>query len=393
MRSISGSILRLGDKHYRVRVTAGYDPDTGKQVRASRTIRGTRKDAEELKNRLLREYGSADAVIYGRMSVYHFVRDEWLATRHIRQTTRQGYESTLENHIRPHFESVRMRDLRPLTVARAIDSIEHRGAALNAYKMLRSALNLAVRNDALPSNPVLRVDPPRTEAYHAEVYSLPEIIAMLEHARGSDVEAGLIIAACCGTRASETCALDWGDVTLARGDIARDEPPRGAVDVSKSYHALSGSRVMAPTKTERSRRVVALPAFAVARLLEIRGDGRIGPVLVDAKGERMTPVGFSHRWRRLMLPREGYEPPVRYIPLKNLRHSRATTLLDLGAPMRDVSLSLGHVNERTTSSFYDRPEMRADHGNAALLDRAAQGLRGAKSSRNTPDGRTAAGAD
>lgn len=378
MRSADGSITRLGDRHYRIRVTAGYDPDTGKQVRASRTIRGSRRDAEEIKDRLKREYGCADAVVYGRMSVYDFVRDEWMATRKLRETTRRGYEATLANHIAPAFEHVRMREVSMLHITRALNAIERPGAALNAYKMLRSAFNLAVRAGVMTTSPVSRVDPPTLADYEAEVYSLSEVVAILEYWRGHECEAGIIVAACCGTRASETCGLDWTDLSLVPGDGGPEIRSRGAVEVYEGYHS---DRTMTPTKTKRSNRVVALPAFAVDRLLEIRGDGRIGPLVVDADGERMTPGGLSHRWRKMMLPRVDatgevtYAPPVRYIPLKNLRHSRATILLDLGAPMHDVSLSLGHVNERTTDAFYNRPERRADHGNAERLDRALADIR------------------
>lgn len=389
MRSADGSITRLGDRHYRIRVTAGYDPDTGKQVWASRTIRGSRRDAEGVKDRLKREFGTADAVVYGRMSVYDFVRDEWLATRRLRETTLRGYEATLENHIRPGFEHVRMRELTMLHITRALNAIERPGAALNTYKMLRSAMNLAMRAEVLQSNPVSRIDPPALADYEAEVYSLAELVAMLEVWRGHECEAGIIVAACCGTRASETCALDWSDLALERGDGSPDGGSRGSVDVYEGYHVVAGRRVTTPTKTRRSNRMVALPAFAVERLLEIRGAGRIGPLMVDATGERMTPGGLSHRWRRMMMPRiDSYgeivhRPTVRYIPLKNLRHSRATILLDLGATMHDVSLSLGHVNERTTDTFYNRPERRADHGNAECLDAGATKARGSRGSRGS----------
>lgn len=133
---------------------------------------------------------------------------------------------------------------------------------------------------------------------------------------------------------------------------------------------------MTAPKSKRSKRVVAIPGFAVERLLEIQGDGRIGPLMIDATGERMTPSGLTARWRRLMLPRRNvkdeliYEPPVRYIELKNLRHSQSTILLDLGATMHEVSLRDGHSNERTTDTFYNKASrsVQADHSVAQRMD-------------------------
>jgi hypothetical protein len=106
MRASDGSITDLGDGRKRIRLTAGYDPETGKQIRASRTIRGSKREAAEVLERLKREYGTAESVIYGRMSVYDFVKDEWLPTRKLRETTLRTYNGTLENHIQPAFGSV-----------------------------------------------------------------------------------------------------------------------------------------------------------------------------------------------------------------------------------------------------------------------------------------------
>lgn len=379
MRSDDGSITDLGDGRLRVRVTVGYDPLTGKQVRVSRTVRGTRKDARDMRDRLKREYGAAASVSYAKMSVYTFVKDEWLPTRKLRATTLAGYTATLENHIRPAFGTVKIRDLKPMHITRVLTAMDNQGAALNVYKMLKSALNYAVDNDILASNPVKKVPKPELEEYEADVYSLEEVVKLLfEVIRDSPIEAGVIIAATCGPRVSEICALDWLDLHLERVTDAEGVTHyRGTVTIDDGYHRLKGQRITTPTKNKRSKRTVALPGFAVKRLLEIRG---IGPLMVDSTGQRMAPGGFTSRWRRLLKPRfsaDGrriYEPPMRYIELKNLRHSRATILLALGATIQDVSLTLGHANQRTTDAFYNKPSRAADHAVASLLDEAVERL-------------------
>lgn len=360
-RAYRGSITKLGEKHWRVRVTVGYDAD-GKQVRASETVRGSRAEAEAALERLRRQQG-ADSVTYGRMSVYEFVRDEWLPSRALRATTLKGYNATMENHIKPAFANVRMKDVTPLHITKVLRGISNKGAALNVYKMLRSAMGLAAQSRILAYNPVDAVERPKVDEYEADVYTLDEMLAAIGWAEGEDIQAGVVIAATCGTRASETCALDWRDVHLDRGGMS------GYIDVSKGYHRVQGKRLVTPTKTKRSSRQVALPAFAVEMLLDLRG---VGPLMVDRTGERMTPEGFSQRWRRLMKPSDTNKPPVRFIPLKNLRHSRATVMLDLGATMHDVSISMGHVNERTTDTFYNKPDRTPDQGLADMMDAAVK---------------------
>jgi len=385
MTSDDRCITDLGGGRKRIRVTNGYDPATGKQPVVSRNMRGGKGEDRAMRHRLNRQYGSADALLYGRMSVYEFVAEEWLPSRRLRETTLRGYLATLENHIRPAFDRIRLEDLRPMHIQRVLQAIATPGAALNVYKMLRSAMNFAVDNDIITTNPVGKVELPELEDYEADVYTLAEVLAVFDHVVGLAIEPGVLIAATCGTRASETCAVDWQDVELERFTLEGGTVLfRGSVRIDEGYHRLPGRRLTTPTKTRRSKRTVAIPGFAVRRLLEIRGDGRIGPLMIDRTGQRMTPDGFTSRWRRAMLPRANragrviYAPPVRYIELKNLRHSKATILLGLGATMHEVSLSLGHVNERTTDAFYNKPGRQADYALADRLDQGAEKLRGSR---------------
>ena len=372
MRSSEGSIVKLGDRHYRVRVTVGYSPKTGRQVRTSRTVRGTLREAEAMRDRLLRDAGGATSVLYGKMSVSAFVEEEWLPTRKLRPTTRAGYDSIIATHIKPLFSTVTVEGLTPLYVSKMLASIARPGAALNTYKMLRSAMNLAVDSDIIRKNPLNRVSPPELAEYQAQTYTLGELVTVLAHVRGAVIEPGILIAATCGLRASETCALDWRSLTLER----TDEGFSGHVSVEQGYHRVRGERITTEPKSKRSKRVVAIPGFAVERLMEIRG---LGPLMVDRTGQRMTPGGFTSRWRRLILPRRNkageliYEPPVRYIELKNLRHSQSTILLDLGATMHEVSLRDGHASEQVTDQFYNKAHRKtADHSVAERFDKAVR---------------------
>lgn len=374
MRRSRDSVQDLGGGRYRVKITVGYDPATGKQRRYDRTLRCTKRDLPFEIERLHRECGTVSALTYGSLTVADFVRDVWLAQRRqrLRATTVAGYDATVRNHVEPNFSRTMMRDVSPLAIIPVLDRLSP-GAALNVHKMLHAAFTLATRSGVLPANPMDMVERPRLPAYRADTYDLAETVRVLEVFRGSPIEPGVIIAATCGTRVSETCALDWADLTLDAATLM------GEVHVRAGYHRVAGERLTTPTKTERSERVVAIPGFAVARLLEIRGAGRIGPLMTDATGQRMTPSGMSSRWRRMLLPRDDkrgrriYEPPMRHIELKNLRHSQSTILLDLGATMREVSKRDGHSRESTTDTFYNRPKMTADHDVARRLDAAVRG--------------------
>lgn len=379
MRSARGSITKLGDRHFRIRISVGFDPETGKQVRASKTIRGSRTDAEKMLDRLERQYGTADAVIYGRMSVYDFTANEFLAGRELAETTRRGYDATLRNHIKPLLSALSMKDANSHVLGKVLAHIEAPGARLNAYKMLRSVFRHAAAAGIITTNPMAAVAEPVVPAYEADVYDLDEVLDAFDAVRGMDIEPGILIAFSCGTRASETCALDWPDLYLDRVDLADGTVEhRGAVPVDDSYHRLPGKRLTKETKTKRSRRTVAIPGFVVERLLELRGDGRLGPLMTDRTGQRMTPDGFSHRWRRLTTERRDkagcviYTPPVRHIELKNGRHSQSTILLDEGATMHAIAVRNGHSRDSTSDDRYTKRRRQADFSTAELMDKAVR---------------------
>ena len=375
MRSARDSVRDLGDGRYRVAITVGYDPATGKQVRVDRTFRCTRRELPERIERLHREYGTVDAAFYGTMSVPAFIEEEYLPARELAETTRRGYDATMRNHIRPLFSRLKMKDANSHAIGRALDTIESPGARLNAHKMLSAAFAYALGSGIVDTNPMARVPRPRLAAYEADIYTLSEVLAAFEAVRGMDIEPGVLIAFSCGTRASETCALDWTGLVL---DDGPGGPSSGTLTVDDSYHRLPGRRVTKGPKTKRSARVVAIPGFVVERLLELRGDGRIGPLMVDRTGQRMTPDGFSHRWRRLTCERTDkagrviYTPPVRHIELKNARHTAMTLLIGLGASVHDAAIRAGHSRDSTTDDRYVKRLRVADYGNAERIDEAAR---------------------
>ncbi len=387
-RSPFGSVQKLGPGHYRLRVTVGYDPATGKQIRPTKTVRCSEKEAYEELARLAHDAGQVTGSTYAKMSVADFCEHEYMRFKVEHdawaETTRQGNEKTFANYIRPLFSNVTVADAAPLYIADRLKRIEAPGARLNAYKLLRGVFNFAVDEArAIEVNPVKKSMKPQLPKYSAQVYSLEQLAVLYEFVRGSSIEAGILVAATTAARRSEVCGLDWSDLTLEHfRDADGTERWRGEVRILKGYHTVKlsdderGRRIMKETKTERSERAVALPAFAVRRLIEIRGTTeRIGPLMVDSTGQRMTPDGFTRRWRRLMKARYNkagetiYKPPLPFIELKNLRHSVSTVLLAQGATLQQVSQMDGHSVESTTDLNYNRTDyLVADHRLAALLD-------------------------
>jgi integrase len=137
---------------------------------------------------------------------------------------------------------------------------------------------------------------------------------------------------------------------------------------------------LAPTKAERSRPTLALPARA---LIALRGQRRrqlkvrlaagrrwkdSGLVFTTATGQPMdasTVVGQYHAATdRLGLPRR---------PWHSLRHFAATAMLEAGADIYTVSRMLGHASITTTANVYGHVTPATLRRSADLMDRALSG--------------------
>ena len=140
---------------------------------------------------------------------------------------------------------------------------------------------------------------------------------------------------CLGLRREEACGLEWRDIDLRSGRVR----------IQRVVQTVAGSEVVEAPKTELSARGVWLPRFAVLRLRDIKGAGRlVGDLAPDAVARR-----YKAHCRREGLP---------WVPPKDLRHSWATTALAAGVDVAIVSRALGHTDISTTARYYLRPDSR-----------------------------------
>jgi integrase len=143
-------------------------------------------------------------------------------------------------------------------------------------------------------------------------------------------------------------ALRWSDLDLE------------ARTVSVKHTPEQGSRQLAPTKTERSRRTIYLSAMAVKALHEQQRRQRYDRLLAGGRWHDAgfvfttdvgtTPLDAGNLTRRYHAARVRAGLPS--IPWHHLRHFAATALLEAGEDLFVVSRVLGHTSVATTASFY-----------------------------------------
>ncbi|MCI8469314.1 MAG: site-specific integrase [Eggerthellaceae bacterium] len=345
-------MYKAGDGVWRVCVEAGRDPKTGKRKRTTRTVRGSRKQAERVKAELLAKAGSS-ALARERLTVSELFDRYYLpyCEKHLRATTVYAYEKNYRRLVEPYLGNLLVEQVTPLTVETWLGSIDGASRRFEAYKLLRQIMSKAVKWDLADTNPCSRVEAPKKEAYRPDVLDAATAEKYVEHARGTEAEPIVLLAIGGGFRRSEIAALDWEDIS-----------ENGAVVIDNAITSVGGRTHEDTTKTEFGKRTVHLPASFAARLNELRGTG---PVMLHSKGGRLSPNGVT---RVYTLWRDTLPPDIKRITLKNLRHTSLTLALEGGADILAVSRRAGHATIGITSAYYLRPHESVDVAAAEGLD-------------------------
>lgn len=359
VRSAKASIVELDKgKRYRVFVEAGRDPNTGKRIRLTRTVRGGRKAAEEAKAELLAMAGESSAA-RADITLESFWSEMYLpgCEARLRPTTVSGYKKDYKTYVKGPLGGLKLSRLTPVVVSRWLDGIPDAVKKHRACKMLKMILARAVKLDLMDYNPCDRVELPKRRRYRPEVLDAAQAERYLEEFRGTVCETAVLIALGGGLRRSELVALDWDDVSR-----------EGAVRVHHAVTVVDGRPHDDATKTEFSERTVHLPASVAARLNELRMPR--GPVVRDSNGNRFHPDALTRAYIRI---RDKMPEDLPRVSLKNLRHSSLTILVDSGADLLAASRRAGHSDVSITSAYYVRPHDVVDKNAAEMMERAFGG--------------------
>ncbi len=230
--------------------------------------------------------------------------------------------------------------------------------------MLRGVLGLAVRHDAIQSNPVREVGPisaargaakPKrvTEARGFTAAEREAVVSFAyqdERARRRDLGDLVAFLAGTGARIGEVCALRWSALDLDRGTATL-----GPVVTRLTGQGLV---IQEAGKSLAAKRTVHLPPHLVACLLQ-RHVEALGNehdvVFASPRGSLRDPSNTSHDVRDLLtdVGREVYGDAayLAWASSHTFRKTVATVLHEAGVPDVQVSNHLGH----------SRPSMTQDH--------------------------------
>jgi integrase len=229
-----------------------------------------------------------------------------------------------------------------------------RKTILLVHRILKPALDYAVAEDLIPSNPMKNQPAPKSGGTKASfsVWTPADVKDFISHVRNSPssrMAPLYVLALTTGARRGELCGLTWRNVDL-------DTP---SIRIEQTAVSVGYKVIIKDVKTPTSRRTIDLDPNAVEALQEVRRQqeedrslfgerwSRSGFVFTEPTGELTHPGGVGSRFARDV--RNARVPTIRF---HDLRHTFSTTALTQGQNPKVVQEILGHSSIRTTLSTY-----------------------------------------
>lgn len=345
---------------WEVRVFTGTDA-RGKPTQTSRTVRGTKRDAERLAASL--EVGAGSASPAGRRVAE--VLDAWVDQNldTWAAASARDQQSRVRSIKKDKIANIPIAQLSIADVERWHTRLRRDGmqdaGIRNQHGALSAAFGQALRWGWVSQNVVAMAQRKTTKKQPRGVMSLDDVRSAIAAAAEFDPAAALALrlAAMTGARRAELAALRWTDVD-EDGMLTIDS----AIEVIR-HPGAARELNDAPTKTGNSR-TMTLDPDTLNAIWELRREREpYGPWMFGVGPDLVPPDHIGWWWTRAR-KNSGIDMKWR---LHDLRHWSATVSIGQGHDVRTVAGRLGHSNPAMTLRVYAHAFAAADQALAAGL--------------------------
>ena len=347
-----GSIRKRKDGRWEGRYTAGRDPVTGKVI--YKNVLGKAQAEVKAKFKAAIEKSSSLATTTERYTTGQCL-DVWIenyAKLQVRASSHKTYQGFIENHIKPALGDIPLEKLTATELQRLykyllengrLECMESRNkpkglsvkTVRNINQMISSALNCAVEQRLISSNPTNGCVLPKLERKEMKILPPESLGTFFEEARRSGVFELYYIDLATDLRRGELLGLKWSDIDL----------DKGIIHVRRQVLRQNGEVVEAPLKTKNSYRNIAIGADAIKVLKRMEQKDEY--VFPSPFGGPMSPDSVLHMLQRV-LKRAGLER----IHFHDLRHTFSVLALQNGVDVKTLSAMLGHYSAGFTLDTY-----------------------------------------
>lgn len=357
---MKGSILKRGENKHLLRVSLGRDETTGKRLTKSKTFIGKYRAAEKALREWLAQIEDAGVVTEDRGSLNRLLQ-EWLKSRvsEVAEGTLSLYTIQVRLYFTDDIGKLPLNRVTTEVVRDFYHRLAEKGLSASVLRLVHSilsqALDMAVEQKRLVANPATAARRKRRrkavrKAKIVRSFTLEQANRFLgiEDAIDRMLYSTALVS---GARPGEYLGLTWPCVDWERNEI---QIQHAMVQVRDGVPRLGN------TKTDESRRTIAMPEEYMAelkehrkRLAELRKfagrDWEENDLVFptnEGKLQRLSAVRkrFKSHLKRAQLPGE--------FRLYDLRHTCATLLLQDDESIRVISERLGHATVTQTLETY-----------------------------------------
>lgn len=307
--------------------------------------------------------------------------DYWLATVVAiknRPRTAELYTSTVRPHLTPALGKIRLTKLTVQDVQILLNGLLAHGRSIRTVQQIRSvlraALSRAEREELIVRNVAKLIDLPAWERKPIQPWSAEEASRFLAAARSHRWYAAFAMLLLYGMRRGEVLGLRWCDIDFKRN----------VLHITQQLQRVGKTLEPGPVKTSAGRRYLPLldilrdtliPRYATEHSVDVstvaeHATSNDGLVFLSTTGTPIDPKNFVRTFHQIRaqvgLPR---------ITVHHTRHTAATMLKNLGVPVRDAQLILGHSHVTTTQQLYQHADL---DGQTHALSQIEQRVLGSK---------------
>lgn len=355
-----GTIIKRGNS-YRIKISLGKDPVTGKYLSHYETVNGNKKETERRLNQLINDLDKGSFLRPSKANLREYL-ESWLSDYclpNLSPRTHELYSYICSKHIYPKLGNLLLVELKPhhlqhLYAEKLKSGLSGRTVQL-IHVTLHKSLKQAVKSGLLIRNVAEAVEAPRIQRKEMRVMSESDMHIFLEYAKDTPYYALFYTALFTGMRRAELLALRWSDIDLVLCQLSvtrsmqyiKDPDPKKRISFKEP-------------KTSKSKRLIALsPSSAIVlkehkeKQCELR-ESLDYPTLSENDlvfshydGSPLLPNSVTHAWIKIVR-RCGLSG----IRLHDARHTHASLLLKQGVHPKIVQERLGHGSIQITLDTY-----------------------------------------
>jgi integrase len=368
-----GTIYERSRGVWHVKIPIGIDGATGKLIRKSQVVRGSRRDAEKVARRMVLEHEQSGRLTPTRGTVGELL-ERWHAHTEttLADSTRDQHRIVINVHL-PPLSEIRCSDLRVMDIDALYLSLTKGGMKADRLRKVHQVLSLALAQGVtwklLTVNPARDASPPKQTRRKPTPAPPDKVTAILAEASPEQRLMFRTVSAT-GLRRGEVVGLKWTDIDLTTGHVS----------IARSMRKVRGvEQKERQTKSARGVRRVKLTPELTADLAECR-KAQLAAFMVNRPADQgpgawvFSPdkrglVAYSLAWVTHSWAAACERAGVTGVRLQDVRGMAATEMHRAGVPMAHAAAALGHSVQVHTDHYIGVDHADSDRAFDALHER------------------------